>query len=98
MCDRESSTRRTRSSAATGKSPTRKGNLHPMITPYETYKTKDSYVIIAVGNDAMWRRFCPLVGRETFLAGTEPPPCQEHGGVGSQIYDWWRRLRDWWQR
>ena len=49
---------------ATGKSPTRKGNIHPMITPYETYKTKDSYVIIAVGNDGMWRRFCPLVGLE----------------------------------
>ncbi len=47
---------------ATVKSPMRKGNIHPMITPYETYKTKDSYVIIAVGNDAMWKRFCPLVG------------------------------------
>ncbi len=47
---------------ATGKSPTRKGNLHPMITPYETYKTADGYVIIAVGNDGMWRKFCPMVG------------------------------------
>ena len=41
---------------------------------------------------------CPLVARETFLTGTEPPPCQEHGGVGDQIQDWWRRLRDWWRR
>jgi formyl-CoA transferase/CoA:oxalate CoA-transferase len=47
---------------ATGKSPSRKGNIHPMITPYETYQTSDGYVIIAVGNDGMWRRFCPLVG------------------------------------
>ena len=47
---------------ATGKSPSRKGNIHPMITPYETYKTIDGYVIIAVGNDSMWRRFSPLVG------------------------------------
>src|ERR1035438_7281176 len=47
---------------ATGKNPTRKGNLHPMITPYETYQTSDGYVIIAVGNDGMWRRFCRLVG------------------------------------
>jgi penicillin-binding protein 1B len=43
-------------------------------------------------------RFCPVVTRETFLAGTEPPPCTEHGGVGDQIIDWWQRLRDWWRR
>ena len=43
-------------------------------------------------------RFCPAVARETFLAGTEPPPCQEHGGVGDQISDWWKRLRGWWRR
>ena len=36
--------------------------------------------------------------RETFLAGTEPPPCLEHGGVGDQISDWWKRLRGWWRR
>jgi len=47
---------------ATGQNPTRKGNIHPMITPYETYQTSDGYVIIAVGNDGMWRRFRPLVG------------------------------------
>ena len=43
-------------------------------------------------------RFCPVVARETFLAGTEPPPCGEHGGVGDQIVDWWKRLRGWWRR
>src|SRR5262249_38972352 len=40
---------------ATGKSPQRMGNVHPMITPYETYRTADGFVIIAVGTDAMWR-------------------------------------------
>jgi penicillin-binding protein 1B len=43
-------------------------------------------------------RFCPVVARETFLVGTEPPPCQEHGGMGDQLIDWWRRVRDWWRR
>ncbi|TMQ22231.1 MAG: PBP1A family penicillin-binding protein [Candidatus Rokuibacteriota bacterium] len=57
-----------------------------------------TFADIDLTNGRLANRFCPLVGRETFLAGTEPPPCQEHGGVGSQIYDWWRRLRDWWQR
>jgi penicillin-binding protein 1B len=49
-------------------------------------------------NGQLANRFCPTVARETFLAGTEPPPCQEHGGVGDQILDWWKRLREWWRR
>jgi penicillin-binding protein 1B len=43
-------------------------------------------------------RFCPLVAREVFLAGTEPEPCDEHGGVSDQVIDWWRRFRDWFRR
>jgi penicillin-binding protein 1B len=49
-------------------------------------------------NGLLANRFCPTVARETFLSGTEPQPCQEHGGVGDQISDWWKRLRDWWRR
>jgi penicillin-binding protein 1B len=43
-------------------------------------------------------RFCPVVARETFLVGTEPAPCEEHGGVTDQVVDWWRRFRDWLRR
>jgi penicillin-binding protein 1B len=57
-----------------------------------------AFADIDLTNGRLANRFCPLVGREIFLAGTEPPPCQEHGGVGSQIYEWWQRLRDWWRR
>ncbi len=46
---------------ATGQSPTRLGNLHPMITPYETYRTADGYIIIAVGNEGLWRKFAELL-------------------------------------
>ena len=46
---------------ATGKSPERMGNLHPMITPYETYRTADGYIIISVGNESLWRKFCALL-------------------------------------
>jgi hypothetical protein len=35
------------------------------------------------------------VARETFIAGTEPSPCTEHGGLGDQAGDWWRRFRGW---
>ncbi len=41
---------------------------------------------------------CPLVVAETFLSGTEPEPCDEHGGLSHRIQHWWQRLRDWFQR
>ena len=43
-------------------------------------------------------RFCPRVGKEVFVAGTEPEPCQEHGGIGDRVQDWWQRFRDWLRR
>ena len=49
---------------ATGESPPRLGNWHPTIAPYEPVKTGDGYIILAVGNDSLWQKFCKLVGRE----------------------------------
>ncbi len=46
-------------------------------------------------NGRLANRYCPAILRETFIAGTEPPPCQEHGGFGDQVGDWWRRFREW---
>lgn len=46
----------------TGKLPPRRGNKHPSITPYETYKCKDGYFNLGVGNDSLWRRFCDAMG------------------------------------
>jgi len=42
--------------------------------------------------------FCPLVATEVFLAGTEPPPCEEHGGATEQIERWWDKVRGWFRR
>jgi crotonobetainyl-CoA:carnitine CoA-transferase CaiB-like acyl-CoA transferase len=42
----------------TGETPGLIGNRHPIITPYDTFPTADGYVNIAVGNDAIWARFC----------------------------------------
>jgi crotonobetainyl-CoA:carnitine CoA-transferase CaiB-like acyl-CoA transferase len=50
---------------ATGASPNRMGNRHPTIVPYETFATLDGDVVVAVGNDEQWRRFCGAVGLET---------------------------------
>src|SRR6266850_4970358 len=57
-----------------------------------------SFAAIDLTNGRLANDACPLTARETFLVGTEPPPCQEHGGFGNQLYDWWRRVRDWWKR
>jgi len=47
----------------TGKSPTRKGNQHPTIVPYETFKASDRWFNLAAGNDRLWQQFCDLIGR-----------------------------------
>ncbi|TPG38972.1 CoA transferase [Sphingomonas koreensis] len=43
-------------------SPTRLGNAHPNIAPYAAFPTADGWFILAVGNDAQFRRFCAVVG------------------------------------
>ncbi|MGI9464571.1 MAG: CaiB/BaiF CoA transferase family protein, partial [Aestuariivirgaceae bacterium] len=43
-----------------GKVPTRLGNAHPNIVPYQTFPTADGHIIIAVGNDRQFRTFCAL--------------------------------------
>jgi crotonobetainyl-CoA:carnitine CoA-transferase CaiB-like acyl-CoA transferase len=45
-----------------GKVPARMGNQHPNIVPYRVYQAKDGYVILAVGNDTQFRRFCAFAG------------------------------------
>ena len=41
-----------------GKSPSRLGNKHPNIVPYQTFPTIDGYLIIAVGNNQQFERLC----------------------------------------
>ncbi|MGV6848883.1 MAG: CaiB/BaiF CoA transferase family protein [Marinibacterium sp.] len=46
-----------------GKVPERRGNGHPNIVPYEVYATSDGHVILAVGNDGQFARFCEFLGQ-----------------------------------
>ncbi|MCG6557840.1 CoA transferase [Ruegeria sp. 1NDH52C] len=41
-----------------GALPQRRGNAHPNIMPYDVYATSDGHVVLAVGNDSQFRRFC----------------------------------------
>ena len=47
---------------ATGDTPPRLGNRHPTIAPYETFQASDGDLVVAVGNDEQWRRFCAAIG------------------------------------
>jgi crotonobetainyl-CoA:carnitine CoA-transferase CaiB-like acyl-CoA transferase len=45
-----------------GRPPMRRGNQHPNIVPYQVFAVADGHVIVAVGNDAQFDRFCKLIG------------------------------------
>ena len=47
---------------ATGKAPGRAGNIHPSLAPYQDFKTSDGNVLLAIGNDGQFARFCAAVG------------------------------------
>lgn len=45
-----------------GVEPTRMGNAHISIVPYQTFATKDGHMILAIGNDGQFQRFCAALG------------------------------------
>jgi crotonobetainyl-CoA:carnitine CoA-transferase CaiB-like acyl-CoA transferase len=47
----------------TGAPPPRLGNAHPSIVPYQAFATADGHLVLAVGNDAQFARFCEAAGR-----------------------------------
>ncbi|KCV62531.1 CoA-transferase family III protein [Bordetella bronchiseptica 99-R-0433] len=46
-----------------GKAPQRTGNAHPNCAPYEVFSCADGHLILAIGNDGQFARFCEVVGR-----------------------------------
>lgn len=51
------------SALVTGQRPRRWGNAHPNIVPYEAVATADGFLVLAVGNDRQFQRFCEAAGR-----------------------------------
>ncbi len=47
--------------------PKKLGNQHPTITPYQPLRTKDKYIMVAAGTEAVWQRFCKVLGVEETL-------------------------------
>jgi crotonobetainyl-CoA:carnitine CoA-transferase CaiB-like acyl-CoA transferase len=52
---------------ATGQRPARLGNAHPNVTPYQPVRARDKIMIIAVGNERLWAKFCKILGVEATL-------------------------------
>ena len=46
-----------------GKDPDRFGNAHPNIVPYQTFRTADGWIMVAVGNDSQFTRLCQVLDR-----------------------------------
>jgi crotonobetainyl-CoA:carnitine CoA-transferase CaiB-like acyl-CoA transferase len=47
---------------SSGQIPPRHGNAHLQIVPYQLFATADSWLVLAVGNDGQWQRFCQAAG------------------------------------
>ncbi|MGH7331481.1 MAG: CaiB/BaiF CoA transferase family protein, partial [Candidatus Rokuibacteriota bacterium] len=55
---------------ATGQRPTRRGNAHPSIVPYEVFTASDGFVALGVANDSLWQRCCTALQRPDLI--TDP--------------------------
>jgi crotonobetainyl-CoA:carnitine CoA-transferase CaiB-like acyl-CoA transferase len=56
---------------ASGKVPTRRGNAHPTISPYEAFEAADGWFNIGVANDKFWQIFCKVIDRQDLLTVPE---------------------------
>jgi crotonobetainyl-CoA:carnitine CoA-transferase CaiB-like acyl-CoA transferase len=51
-----------------GEAPRRRGTAHPNIVPYQSFRTADGFLMLAVGNDAQFARFCAVAGAAELAA------------------------------
>jgi succinyl-CoA:mesaconate CoA transferase len=57
----------------TGDAPTRQGNSHPTLFPYDAFETADGHVVVAAFGNAHWRTLCDAIDRPD-LAAEHPDP------------------------
>ncbi|MDA3951195.1 MAG: CaiB/BaiF CoA-transferase family protein [Spirochaeta sp.] len=51
-----------------GTSPEPLGNRHPTISPFQAYQASDDWIVVAIGNDALWQTFCKTINRNDLAA------------------------------
>jgi len=64
-----------------GKSPSRLGNAHPNIAPYQVFRVADGHIIVAVGNDGQFQKFCAALGATDIAANTDYATNAQRVGV-----------------
>ena len=81
--------------------PTRMGNAHPNIVPYQVFPTRDGHMVLAVGNDGQFTRFCeaaghPAVARDARFS-TNPARVENRQALVPLITGWTmeRDTADW---
>jgi formyl-CoA transferase len=50
-----------------GKVPSRWGNAHPNIVPYQSFQTADGYLVIGVATEVIWKRFCEAIAQKNLI-------------------------------
>jgi crotonobetainyl-CoA:carnitine CoA-transferase CaiB-like acyl-CoA transferase len=88
-----------------GTVPPRQGNAHLQIVPYQLFATADGWLVLAVGNDGQWQRFCQAAERSDLAADPRYTtntqrvenrallvPLVEEVMKGRQTQDWQERL------
>ncbi len=75
--------------------PGRIGNRYEFIYPYDTFAATDGWVVIAVGNDAVWKRFCQVIGREELIDRPEfqknPDRVKNNHALNAIVTEWTRQ-------
>lgn len=66
-----------------GVTPTRAGNAHQNVVPYQVFKTSDGFMIVAVGNDSQFRAFCTVLGIGHY--GTDPKFATNHARIINRL-------------
>ncbi|WP_232540345.1 CaiB/BaiF CoA transferase family protein [Azohydromonas aeria] len=74
------------------RAPTRIGNAHPNIVPYQVFPTRDGHIVLAVGNDGQFARFCEAAGHPEAAMDdrlkTNPARVEHRESVVSMITQW----------
>ncbi|MGN6364665.1 CaiB/BaiF CoA transferase family protein [Asticcacaulis taihuensis] len=68
-----------------GKSPTRLGNAHPNIAPYQVFRVADGHIIVAIGNDGQFQKFCMALGAADIAANPAYATNAQRVGVRLQL-------------
>ena len=80
-----------------GRVPGRIGNRYEFIAPYDSFRARDGWVVIACGNDAVWQRFCEAIERRDLLENPDfgsNASRVEHHAVLKEAVEAWTRARD----